>query len=158
VSARGAGSDAVAFVHGDLVVDVPASWSDQSTVLFVAQPQPSRSLHTQQAVDSLSLRTARLPPGGPAAMLVAERQHLVDKDPGFALLSEEPFSAALGDGVLACWRSALLGPALVQLVFAVAPSHAPDVGVLAVATTAEAGFEQARPRLLQLLASLRLRG
>jgi hypothetical protein len=146
-------------VHGDLVIDIPSTWADQSVLHFVAPADGLPRTATgggpaPQVTESVSVRFGRLPTGGAAGVLANERKNLLRDDPALKLVAEEAINTRLGPGHLAAWRFRPLDVALVKLVVAIAHG---DAYVVAIATTTEALFPTARSRLLDVIGSLRRR-
>lgn len=146
-------------VHGDLIIDIPSTWADHSTLTFVAPAEglPRTTTGGQPAspiTESVVVRFGRLPQGGAAGVLANERKALLRDDPALKLVAEEAITTRLGPGHLAAWRFKPLDVALVKLVVAIAHG---DAYVLAIATTTEALFPSARGRLLDIIGSLRRR-
>jgi hypothetical protein len=148
-------------IHGDLVLDIPSTWVDQSTLVFVGPATPAaptadgRGKAATQIVESVTVRFGRLPTGGAVAVLAAERKQQAAHDPTLKVLIEEPLTTKLGAGHLIAWKTTPLDVTLVRMAVAVAHG---DAYVLAVATTTADAFAGARSRLLDILGSLRRRG
>jgi hypothetical protein len=152
----------IAVIHGDLVIDIPATWIDQSTLAFVAPTTPAapgadgkdgRSAGPA-TVEGVTVRFVRLPPGGVVAVLAAERRQQAANDPDLKVLLEEPLTTTLGAGHLIAWKTTPIDVKLVRMAVAVAHG---DACVLAIATTTADAFAGARSRLLDILGSLRRR-
>jgi hypothetical protein len=146
-------------IHGDLVIDIPSTWADQSVLHFVAPAEGLPRTATgggpaPTITESVVIRFGRLPVGGAAAVLAAERKNLLRDDPALKMITEEAIATRLGPGHLAAWRFRPLDVALVKLAVAIAHG---DAFVIAVATTTEALFPTARGRLLDVIGSLRRR-
>jgi hypothetical protein len=142
-------------VHGGLVIDVPAGWTDASSLLFVAPRM--HDMPTKNAVDAptetLSIRFAFAREGDSArAILDAELTSLRAIDAKARVLDEGEHACDLGAG----WRQTLGvtigGAPLRQIAVCVV---AGPVAVLATATAGEARFALARPTLEGALTNLR---
>jgi hypothetical protein len=148
----------VPVIHGDLVIDIPSTWLDQSTLSFVAPAQPApdgRTRGAQQIVESVVVRFGRMPSGGVVAVLTAERKAQSVHDSSLKILLEEPLTTKLGAGHLLAWKTTPADVTLVRMAVAVAHGEA---YVLATATTTAELYSSARSRLLDILGSLRRRG
>jgi hypothetical protein len=144
----------VSVVHGNIVIDIPSTWVDQSSLVFVAPVEASKAGPGPQIAESVTVRFGRLPKGGAAEVLALERKQQQQTDRGLKVIAEESIKTQLGPGHLAAWKTTPLDVALVRL--AVAAAHG-DAYVLAIATTTEAAFVGARGRLLDIIGSLRRR-
>ena len=144
-------------IHGDLVIDIPSTWVDQTTLVFVAPmapPPDGKPRSTTQVAESVTVRLGRLPPGGAVAVLAAERKTQLGHDPALKMIVEEPIKTQLGAGHLAAWKTTPFDVTLVRMAVAVAHG---DAYVLAIATTTADAFAGARGRLLDIIGSLRRR-
>jgi hypothetical protein len=142
-------------VHGGLVIDVPAGWTDASSLLFVA-PRV-HDLPTKNAVDAptetLSIRFAFAREEDSArSLLDGELASLRAVDKNARVLDEGEHASDLGAG----WRQTLAvtigGAPLRQIAVCII---AGPVAVLATATAGEARFALARPTLEAALTKLR---
>lgn len=140
--------------HGGLVVDVPAGWTDQSTLLLVAPPAPA--LPTVRAVsepvESVTIRFIAAAGRSAADVLRDEVAGLARTQAAATVVEEGAFACGLGPGARLEATVDLDGLVLRQLLAAVV---AGDLVVLAVATAAEARLPRVRQQLESVLASLR---
>jgi hypothetical protein len=143
-------------IHGDLVIDIPSTWADQTTLVFVAPttPSPDGKAKAAPVAESVTVRFGRLPSGGAVAVLAAERKAQLSNDPALKMIVEEAIKTRLGAGHLAAWKTTPFDVTLVRMAVAVAHG---DAYVLAIATTTAEAFAGARGRLLDIIGSLRRR-
>ena len=140
--------------HGGLVVDVPESWADRSTLLFVA-PQEDNRLPTaqpvEQSTEAVSINFVRDVEGDASAVLHDQIERLRAVDPEFQMLHEEPFTCGLGTGWQITQRLHLAGVAVRQLVAACVVGR---ICIVATASATDERFSQHEPRLRAILQSL----
>lgn len=141
--------------HGRLSFDVPASWSDRSTLLFVGPapvlpsanaariPQPSMTMTFARTKGEHPLAEAR-------AILDEELAGLRAMNVGLEVQKIEEIDTAIGKGALSTHRLSLDGVRLLQLQLVVV------TGEIAVRAAASSGdLEPAREaELKKLLTSL----
>jgi hypothetical protein len=141
--------------HGGLTVDIPEGWSDRSTLLFVGPSPLAADLPTAQHVSSPAeaVSIAFVPTAGKDVdALLAEQSEPIRKavdQAGEAEVSE--VTSGLGPGRLLS-QPIVLGSDHLRQLIAVFPVG--EVTVVATATAGEAGFSQAKGRLLGVLESL----
>lgn len=151
------GRPEIPVIHGDLVIDIPSTWVDQTTLVFVAPVVPTadgKAKTMTQVGESVTVRFGRLPQGGAVAVLAAERKSQLGHDPALRMIVEEAITTKLGAGHLAAWKTTPFDVTLVRMAVAVAHG---DAYVLAIATTTAEAFASARGRLLDIIGSLRRR-
>jgi hypothetical protein len=141
--------------HGGLVVDVPETWTDQSTLLLVA-PASGPTLPTTRAVsepvETVTIRMLAKDARSLAEVLQDEVAGLQRMQAGARVVDEGAFSCGLGTGARLELVLDLDGLALRQILLAAGQG---DVVVLAIATTSEARLERTRAQLEAVLSSLR---
>lgn len=141
--------------HGNLGLEVPDSWSDQSTLLFVAPLPEAPALPMLRAQDepteAVSVAFRRAQGKSAQALLEEQAQALSTMDEGFVVLSSGPFSSGLGPGWKITQRVLMGGAALRQIsaAFVLGP-----VAVIATAAASDARFERVEVALTQVLRSL----
>jgi hypothetical protein len=141
--------------HGGVVVDVPDSWSDQSTVLLVAPPAGSGLPTTKAVSEPVETVTIRFfaADGRPASQVLRDEvEGLARIQQGADIVKEGDFRCGLGAGALLEAKLDLGGLVLHQLLAAVVRD---ELVVLAVATASETKMPKVRAQLEGVLASLR---
>jgi hypothetical protein len=143
-------------VHGGLALDLPAGWSDQSTLLFTA-PVDDVALpttrKTQRTTESVAVTFALADDKDADAIVRDEVEQLKAADPGLVLVEVAPFSCALGDGRLATVKLTLGETPLRQLTLAVLVG---PIVVRATASCLEAAFAKREAGLRSILQSIGL--
>jgi hypothetical protein len=140
--------------HASLALDVPAGWTDQSTLLFVAPAAELNGVVPGRAApgEAIAVRFAAAT-GRSAGECLQEQLRAVQlSDPKARLASESDFQCGLGAGRLAELELELAGERLSQLVACVVVG---PVAVVASASCGSAAFPQQRAQLLSVLSSLR---
>jgi hypothetical protein len=140
--------------HAGLALDVPAGWTDQSTLLFVAPvPAPVDVAQPRAApVEAIAVRFAAA--GGRTAEDCLDEQLGSARltDPKARVLGVSDFHCGLGAGRLGEQTLEIAGERLCQLIACVVVG---PVAIVASASCGEANFPRQREHLLQALASLR---
>jgi hypothetical protein len=141
--------------HGGISIDIPESWSDQSTLLFTA-PFPTETVPTaarlQQAAEAVSVSFIRDAGQTAKEVLAAQAQELGQHVPDFAVVSEGPFDCGLGKGWRYTQRFSVDGVSVQQLAVA---CPAGELVVVATAAAADYRFGHCEAQLRTILGSLR---
>jgi hypothetical protein len=150
----GTDTDTIPLRHGGLVVDVPASWSDQSTVLLVAPPAPALpTAHPVAGVsETVTLRFVTTQGRDAARILRDELEALLGLQAQVELGEVQPFACGLGKGARLDATVALDGLTVSQILACVVVG---DSAVLGVGTCAATRKDTATASLAQILGSLR---
>lgn len=140
--------------HGGLVLDVPAGWSDQSTLLVVAPPPPAAPTANASAAvaETVSIRFVGLDGRDAATIVRDEVQALQQMAASVTAGDVSDFVCGLGKGARLDARLGLNGLEIAQVAIAVVLAETAVVGV-GVCTAARA--EQVQPTLVAMLRSLR---
>lgn len=141
--------------HGGFVLEIPADWSDQSTLVFVGPLPAKLSTTTQMAPvsEAVAISFVRAARGEPQEILRTQAQQLAHSDPTFELLSSGPFSCGLGEGWRYTQKVTVDGQAVVQLAVA---CRAGDVMVLATGAVDANSFSRREAQLAEILRSMHL--
>jgi hypothetical protein len=136
--------------HGSFVVDVPATWSDQSTLVFVAPPAMLPTLSAQAAVESVTVRFGR--GASVDAVVDAELAALRERDPALVVLWDRPERTAGGAGRAAAFTTSIAAVPLTQILCVI---DVDGVFVIGAATCAAVRFAAVEAQLRAVLASVR---
>ncbi len=141
--------------HGGLLIDLPHSWSDQSSLLFVA-PREEESLPTTAAVqrptEAVAVGFVLAESRDARAILTEQTAQLAAAEPTLEVVAEGPFSCGLGPGWSQTQKLTVGETAVRQLSVACLIGH---LAVVATASAAEARFKRCEEQLSSILKSLR---
>jgi hypothetical protein len=130
--------------HGAIALEVPADWTDRSTLLFVGPPLESGS---SEAISMVFVES-----GEPEEALERQAEEIRELDPKLQILARERFEGKLGSGRCLLQRYLMNGIPVRQLVVAL---PLPSGGlVIATAATTEARFIKEEAALRRILSSL----
>ena len=142
--------------HGALVIDLPDTWTDQSSLLFVA-PREEQQLPTTAAVqrptEAVAMNFLIADTDDPRAILEQQADRMRELHAGFEVLEDGPFTCGLGKGWRYIQRLTVAEVPVRQI--AVACVIGP-VAVVATASAAEARFQRCEKQLAAILESMRL--
>ena len=141
--------------YGALVIDVPADWSDQSSLLFVAPASANdlpSTVKVEEPVETLSLRIVPHDDQTAQQMLDREEEKLLAVAAKPEVVEDAPFTCPLGNGWQRVHKVKIAGAPLRQICVVVVVGR---LAVLATATSGEARFARVRPQLEHALASLK---
>lgn len=145
------------FRHGGLSIDLPPTWADRSTLVFVAPQVQAAGLPTMADVETptevVRIEFLMNPERDAKGFLSAQVGSIVEGDPSFVQqVDEGAFSCGLGEGWQVTLRASLEGYTTRQILVAIARG---DIVVLASAIAADDRFDQRRTELVSILQSLR---
>ncbi len=148
---------ATVFQHGQVALDLPDDWADQSTLMFIAPP-PAADVPTQanveQPTESVRIEFTHNPFDSAETYIATQLEELGRADPSFAeALSSGPFKCPLGDGWHVVCQVNVDEVLLRQIIVGV--ELGPNVLLFAVATASQDRFESQEAALRSILESMR---
>ncbi len=140
--------------HGGLALDIPETWSDFSTLLFVA-PSRDDKLPTASSVghggEAVSV-TFLVSDQKPQEILAAHSTSIEEASLEVTVLEEGPFESPLGSAWHHLQRLVLAGQPVLQIVVVIS---ARGLAIVATAAAPEVIFPHCRQKLMGILRSMR---
>jgi hypothetical protein len=143
--------------HGELEIQLPEGWTDQSTLLFQGPPETASRPTLSRIADSnptVSVRFFHRESADPRDVLAEEFRQLQAMDPGCTMQQQGPLSSELGEGWHLVHRS---GDAQEPMQQILACFCLPKTVVLACAQSHAHSFPALEPMLRTILRSLAAR-
>lgn len=139
--------------HGELRLDLPEHWLDQSTLLFVEPRAGVEPVPAPAVTPTLSVRLAFGTKLSAQELIEAETRKVEIVQPQLQRLQSGPFESPLGSGWLIHVRAALSDVPIEQLAVAWVVGEA---GVIACAACGAREMKEQRPKLEAMLRAIRL--
>lgn len=143
--------------HGELEIQLPDGWTDQSTLLFQGPPESASRPTLSRIADSnptVSVRFFHREAADPREILAEELRQLQELDPDCTLQTQGPITSALGEGWHIVHRTGEEQGPMQQLL---ACFCLPKTVILACAQSHAHSFSATEPLLREILSSLAAR-